>query len=191
MSTHSATSVPVIQDSRLLYYLIREIKTWLNINHITVHNNTILYISKLKEQLLKLYYYTHLSKVSRDPYVAADTKMASKMDTPVSSEPRTEDNLWKILKQTSTGSEDAAASCSVPSDDARAPSDCVTREEEKTTPAEVTEAKELLVVAEGDSVAIKVGEEELKELQQHCGGCTAGMLKVSPIRSASGKKKKS
>ena len=29
-----------IQDSRLLYYLIREIKTWLNINHITVHNNT-------------------------------------------------------------------------------------------------------------------------------------------------------
>ena len=22
------------------YYLIREIKTWLNINHITVHNNT-------------------------------------------------------------------------------------------------------------------------------------------------------
>ena len=29
-----------IQDSRLLYYLIRKIKTWLNINHITVHNNT-------------------------------------------------------------------------------------------------------------------------------------------------------
>ena len=29
-----------IQDSRLLYYFIREIKTWLNINHITVHNNT-------------------------------------------------------------------------------------------------------------------------------------------------------
>ena len=28
-----------IPDSRLLY-LIREIKTWLNINHITVHNNT-------------------------------------------------------------------------------------------------------------------------------------------------------
>ena len=28
-----------IQDSRLLYYLIREIKTWLNINHITVHTN--------------------------------------------------------------------------------------------------------------------------------------------------------
>ena len=25
-----------IQD----YYLMREIKTWLNINHITVHNNT-------------------------------------------------------------------------------------------------------------------------------------------------------
>ena len=25
-----------IQDSRLLYYLIREIKTWLNINNITV-----------------------------------------------------------------------------------------------------------------------------------------------------------
>ena len=28
------------QDSRLFYYLIREIKTWLIINHITVHNNT-------------------------------------------------------------------------------------------------------------------------------------------------------
>ena len=28
-----------IQDSRLLYYFVREIKTWLNINHITVHNN--------------------------------------------------------------------------------------------------------------------------------------------------------
>ena len=27
------------QDSRLLYYLIRGLKTWLNINHITVHNN--------------------------------------------------------------------------------------------------------------------------------------------------------
>ena len=29
-----------IQNSRLLYYLIRKIKTWLNINHITVHNST-------------------------------------------------------------------------------------------------------------------------------------------------------
>jgi len=29
-----------IQNLRLLYYLIREIKTWLNINHITEHNNT-------------------------------------------------------------------------------------------------------------------------------------------------------
>ena len=27
------------QDSKLLYYFIREIKLWLNINHITVHNN--------------------------------------------------------------------------------------------------------------------------------------------------------
>ena len=32
--------IKVIQDSRLLYYLIREMKTWLNVNHITVHNNT-------------------------------------------------------------------------------------------------------------------------------------------------------
>ena len=31
---------PYIQDSRLLYYHIREIKRWLRINHITVHNNT-------------------------------------------------------------------------------------------------------------------------------------------------------
>ena len=29
-----------IQDSRLLYYLVREIKTWLNINHITIHTHT-------------------------------------------------------------------------------------------------------------------------------------------------------
>ena len=33
-------SKSVKQDSRLLYYLIREIKTRLNINYITVHNNT-------------------------------------------------------------------------------------------------------------------------------------------------------
>ena len=35
------------QDSRLLYYLSGGIKTWLNINHITVHNNTygIFYIT--------------------------------------------------------------------------------------------------------------------------------------------------
>ena len=29
-----------IRDSRLLYFLIREIETWLNINHITVHDHT-------------------------------------------------------------------------------------------------------------------------------------------------------
>ena len=46
-----------IQD----YYLIREIKTWLNINYITVHNNT-LYILKLKEQLLKIQNYILVSK---------------------------------------------------------------------------------------------------------------------------------
>ena len=28
------------QDSRLLYYFIRKIKMWQNINHIKVHNNT-------------------------------------------------------------------------------------------------------------------------------------------------------
>ena len=28
------------QELRLLYYLIREVKTWLNINRITLHNNT-------------------------------------------------------------------------------------------------------------------------------------------------------
>ena len=44
---------PWIQGSRLLYYLISEIKTWLNINNITVHNN-IFCILKLKEQLLKM-----------------------------------------------------------------------------------------------------------------------------------------
>ena len=37
-----------IQD----YYFIREIKTWLNINHTTVHSNT--YILKPKQQLLKI-----------------------------------------------------------------------------------------------------------------------------------------
>ena len=37
-SIHSSVTFnaqPTIQDSRLLYYLIREIKTWLNINHNT------------------------------------------------------------------------------------------------------------------------------------------------------------
>ena len=42
-----------LKVSRLLYCLVREIKTWLDINHITVHNNTF-YILKLKEQLLKI-----------------------------------------------------------------------------------------------------------------------------------------
>ena len=46
------------QTDRLLYYLVREIKTWLNINHTTVHNETykliLLCILKLKEQLLKI-----------------------------------------------------------------------------------------------------------------------------------------
>ena len=37
-----------IQD----YYFIREIKTWQNINHTTVHSNT--YILKPKQQLLKI-----------------------------------------------------------------------------------------------------------------------------------------
>ena len=30
----------IIQDLRLLYYLIREIQTWPDINHVTVHRNT-------------------------------------------------------------------------------------------------------------------------------------------------------
>ena len=40
-------------DSRLLYYLIREIKTWLNINHITVHNNTYCIFSNSKNSYWK------------------------------------------------------------------------------------------------------------------------------------------
>ena len=39
------TTLGGVQESRLLYYLIREIKMWLNINHITVH---------IREELLKL-----------------------------------------------------------------------------------------------------------------------------------------
>ena len=39
---------PTIQDSRLLYYLIREINTWLNINHITQY--TIAHIVYFKTQ---------------------------------------------------------------------------------------------------------------------------------------------
>ena len=44
-----------------------------------------------------------------------------------------------------------------------------------------TEVKETgdLRLAEGDRVAIKVGDEKLKELQQHFGGCTARMIRVS------------
>ena len=37
LCTHTSEG---IQNSRLLYYLITEIKTWLNINHITVHKKT-------------------------------------------------------------------------------------------------------------------------------------------------------
>ena len=44
-----------IPDCRLLYYLITEIKTWLNISHITVHDNAYFCILKLKEQLLKIH----------------------------------------------------------------------------------------------------------------------------------------
>ena len=38
-TTVTASCMFTIRDSRLLYCLIRGIKTWLNINHITVHNN--------------------------------------------------------------------------------------------------------------------------------------------------------
>ena len=43
-------SGPEIQDSRLLYYLIREIKMCVNINHITVHskNSKNRYIENIK-----------------------------------------------------------------------------------------------------------------------------------------------
>ena len=43
-----------IQDSGLLYYLIREIKPWLNINHITAHSNIYCIFLELEEQLLKI-----------------------------------------------------------------------------------------------------------------------------------------
>ena len=43
----------MIRDSRLIYYLIREIDTWLNINHITVHNNTYCIFEKSKETIIK------------------------------------------------------------------------------------------------------------------------------------------
>ena len=39
LSLSVSLSLSLSLCSRLLYYLIREIKTWLNINHITVHNN--------------------------------------------------------------------------------------------------------------------------------------------------------
>ena len=51
-------SLYLCQDSRLLYYLIREIKTWLNINHITVHNNTYCIFSNSKNSYRK--YKSHI-----------------------------------------------------------------------------------------------------------------------------------
>ena len=42
-----------VQDSRLFNYLIREIKTWLNINHITVHNNTYFIFQNTKNSYWK------------------------------------------------------------------------------------------------------------------------------------------
>ncbi|KAK7093789.1 E3 ubiquitin-protein ligase MIB2-like [Littorina saxatilis] len=54
----------------------------------------------------------------------------------------------------------------------------VTSEEEKTTARpEATEMEEELSVSIGDNVAIKVGEEKLKELQKDRGGCTARMIR--------------
>ena len=34
--------------------IISSEKTWLNLNHVTVHSSTLLYIFKLQEQLLKI-----------------------------------------------------------------------------------------------------------------------------------------
>ena len=53
--SHNYRPVVKIQDSRLLYYLNREIKTWLSINHIAAHSNILYgsYILKLKGHLLK------------------------------------------------------------------------------------------------------------------------------------------
>ena len=42
-----------IQESRLLYYLSREIKMWLNINHITEHNKTYCIFSNSKNSYWK------------------------------------------------------------------------------------------------------------------------------------------
>ena len=42
------------RNSRFKIIISSEIKTWLNINHITVHNNTYFILLKLKEQLLKI-----------------------------------------------------------------------------------------------------------------------------------------
>ncbi|KAK7093788.1 E3 ubiquitin-protein ligase MIB2-like isoform X1 [Littorina saxatilis] len=64
-----------------------------------------------------------------------------------------------------------------PTEVAQASNAIVTSEQEQTTAQEATEAEDELSVSAGDKVAIKVGEEALKELQKDCGGCTARMIR--------------
>ena len=113
---------------------------------------------------------------------AADITGTATVGAQKANDPQTPSNLWKILDHTSSRPEDGADTSA--SDVVLASSECVTGEEEKTTPAEMTETEEELTVAEGDIVTIKVGEEELKELQKHCGGCTARMIRVSRARAS-------
>ena len=43
----------MIRDSRLVYYLITEIKSWLNINHVTVRNNTYCILEKSQKTIIE------------------------------------------------------------------------------------------------------------------------------------------
>ena len=96
------------------------------------------------------------------------------------------DNIAKILDQSSIGEKNLSESATTEvasavgvTEVASASGAYVTSvNKEETAATEVKETGDLRL-AEGDRVAIKVGDEKLKELQQHFGGCTARMIRVS------------
>ena len=96
------------------------------------------------------------------------------------------DNIAKILDQSSIGEKNLSESATTEvtstvgvTEAASASGSYVTSvNKEETAATEVKETGDLRL-AEGDRVAIKVGDEKLKELQQHFGGCTDRMVRVS------------
>ena len=112
------------------------------------------------------------------PFPDSDTTEASILVIRQVCDSTATDNIAKILYQSSISDRDLSATS--PTEAASVPGASVTSVKEETPATDVEETEELCVT-EGDRVAIKVGDEKLKELQQHYGGCTARMIRVSPL----------